>query len=120
MQDELDKNLRSLFEEKCRSLPEEPFLGNTLKLIEKRQSRRIFVRRLAYVLGLACCVLLSPLLIKGSMVLSGGLNALLGAVNGFVNAPMGMTTAALCALLLLFFKQRHVSSSRAATSRSGL
>jgi hypothetical protein len=120
MQDELDRDLRSLFEEKCRSLPVEPFLGNTLRLIEKRQSRRIFMRRLIYVLGLACCALLSPFLIKGSMVLSGGLNALLGVVNGFVNAPMGMTSAALCALVILFFKQRQISGSRATISGSGL
>ena len=71
MQDELDKDLRSLFEEKCRSLPEEPFLGNTRRLIEQRQSRRIFMRRLAYLLGLACCALVSPILIEGSMALSG-------------------------------------------------
>jgi hypothetical protein len=109
MQDELDKDLRFLFEEKCRSLPEEPFLGNTLRRIEKRQSRRILMRRLAYVLGLACCAVLSPLFIKGSMVLSGGLNALVGMVNGFVNTSAGMTTTALCALLLLFFNRRQIS-----------
>jgi hypothetical protein len=119
MQDELDKDLRSLFEEKCRSLPEEPFLGNTLGLIEKRQSRRIFMRRLIYVLGLACCALLSPILIKGSTLLSGGLGALFGAVNGFVNTPMGMTSAALCALVIMFLKQRQISGSRATTSGSG-
>jgi hypothetical protein len=118
MQDELDKNLRSLFEEQSSSLPEEPFLGNTLRLIEKRQFRRIFMWRLVYVLGLACCALLSPLLIKGSMVLSGGLNAPFGAINSFVNTPTGMTTAALCALV--FFKQRQISGSRATTSGSGL
>jgi len=111
MQDELDKNLQSLFEERSGNLPEEPFLGNTLRLIEKRQSRRVFMQRLNYALGLACCALLSPLLINGSMVLSGGLNALLGAINGFVNAPMGMTSAALCALVILFFKQRKFSVS---------
>jgi hypothetical protein len=71
------------------------------------------MRRLVYVPGLACCALLSPLLIKGSMVLSGGLNALLGAINGFVNTPMGMTSAALCALVILFFKQRKISGFRA-------
>jgi len=116
MQDELDKKLRSLFEEQSGNLPEEPFLGNTLKLIEKRRFRRIFMRRLAYVLGLACCALLSPLLIKGSMVLSSGVNALFETVNGFVNTPMGMTTAALCALVFLFFKQRQVPGSRPTTS----
>jgi hypothetical protein len=109
MQDELDKNLQSLFDEQSGNLPEEPFLGNTLRLIEKRRSRRTFMRRLAYVLGLACCALLSPLLIKGSMVLSGGMNALFGAINSFVNTPMGMTTAALCALLLLLFNRRQIS-----------
>ena len=120
MQDELDKNLRSLFEEQSSSLPEEPFLGNTLRLIEKRQSRRILMQRLIYVLGLACCALLSPFLIKGSMVLSGRLNALFGAINSYVNTPMGMTTAASCALVILFFKQRQIFGSRATTSGSGL
>jgi len=120
MQDELDKNLRSLFEEQSSSLPEEPFLGNTLRLIEKRQSRRIFMQRLIYVLGLAFCALLSPFLIKGSMVLSGSLNALLGAINSFVNTPVGMTSAASCALVILFIKQRQISGSRATTSGSGL
>jgi hypothetical protein len=119
MQDELDKNLQSLFEERSGNLPEEPFLGNMLRLIEKRQARRVFMQRLIYALGLACCALLSPHLIKGSMVLCGGLNALLGVINGFVNTPMGMTSAALCALVILFFKQRKISGSRATTSGSG-
>lgn len=113
MQDELDQKLRSLFEEKSGGLPEEPFLGNTMRLIEKRQSRRIFMQRLVYVLGLACCALLSPFLIKGSMLLSAGLTALFGAINGFVNTPMGMTSAALCALVILFIKQRQIYGSRA-------
>ena len=113
MQDELDKKLQSLFEAKSGSLSEEPFLGNMIRLIEKRQSRRIFMHRLFYVLGLACCALLSPLLIKGSMVLSGNLNALLGAINNFVNTPVGMTSAASCALVILFVKQRQISGSRA-------
>ena len=71
------------------------------------------MRRLVYVPGLASGAFLSPFLVKGYMVLSGGLNALFGAVNSFVNTPMGMTTAALCALLFLFFKQRQISGSRA-------
>jgi hypothetical protein len=91
-----------------------------MRLIEKRQSRRIFMQRLIYVLGLACCALLSPFLIKGSMVLSGSLNALLRAINSFVNTPEGMTSAASCALVILFFKQRQIFGSRATTSGSGL
>ena len=40
MQQEVDKDLQSLFEGKSRSLPEEPFLGNILRLIEKQRFRR--------------------------------------------------------------------------------
>jgi hypothetical protein len=108
MQDPLDQNLKSMFEEQKLNLPEEPFLGDTLKLIERRRSRRIVLQRLAYLLGLALCVYLSPFLIKGSTLLSGGLNAAFAAVSSFVTTSLGMSIVAI-ALLFLFFRRRRIS-----------
>jgi hypothetical protein len=109
MQDELDKNLKVLFEQRSRDLPEEPFFGNMLKLIERRRAQQVFMRRLAYVLGFACCVLLSPLLIKGSVVLSGGIDTISIAVGNLLNTSTGMFIAALGSLLFLFYRRRHIS-----------
>jgi hypothetical protein len=111
MQDELDENLQLLFQEQSRNLPEEPFLGNMLKLIHKRQSRRVFKQRMVLVLGFACCAVLSPILIKGSIVLSSHLNLIIEAAGGFLDKPAGIITAVLCCILLLFiFKRRLISA----------
>jgi hypothetical protein len=110
MQDELDKKVQSLFRQGSQSLPEEPFFGNMLKLVKRRQSRRVFRQRLILVLGFSCCAVLSPFLIKGSILLSDGLNRLLEAAGHFWNTPVGMATAALCALLLLIFRRRLISA----------
>ena len=109
MQDELDSDLKALFEERSRSLPEEPFLGGMLKLLERRRSRRILLRRLAYALGFAGCVLLSPFLIEAATMLSFGVNRLFGAVNQFVNTSLGMSIA-LIALLFFRFRPRKTLS----------
>lgn len=116
MRDELDKNLQSLFEEKSRSLTEEPFLGNILRLIEKRRGRRRVVRWLAYVLGFACCAYLSPFLIKGSVVLSAHLNAFFSAINGFVSSPVGMSVVVFI-IIFVFFRRRRVWGSSPTTSK---
>jgi hypothetical protein len=109
MRDELDKDLQSLFEERKGSLPEEPFLGNTLNLIKKkRRFGRAVMRGLVYALGIACCALASPFLIKGSMLLSGSLNVAVAAVDGFVNSSLGMSVA-IVALLFMFTKRRRIS-----------
>jgi hypothetical protein len=109
MRNEIDSGLQALFEEKSRGLPEEPFLSNVLKIIERKRRRRIVMRRLAYAIVLVVCALLSPLLVRGSMVLSSGLNAAFNAVNGFVDTPAGMFTAGLLALLYLFFRKGSIS-----------
>jgi len=109
MQDDLDQNLHSLFEEKRQDLAEEPFLGYMLKLIEKRRFRRIFIRRLLLLLGFACCILLSPVLIKYSILLSGALNALFETAGNLCSTPTGMITTALCAVLILIFNRRLIS-----------
>lgn len=109
MQDELDKNLQALFQEKRRRLPEEPFLGNMLRIIQRRQSRRIFIQRLLWILVFAYCAGLSPFLIKGSVLVSIGLNAFIGKAGAFMATPIGMGTAAFGLLLLGIFKRRWIS-----------
>jgi hypothetical protein len=44
MLDELDKNLQSLFYEKTQELPEEPFIGNLLKRIQRRRFLKIILQ----------------------------------------------------------------------------
>jgi hypothetical protein len=107
MQDELDKNLQSLFHERTQSLPEEPFIGNLLKRIQRRRFRKVILQSLLLVLGLACCVALSPLLIKGSIMLSNALNAIFGHAGAFMATRTGMITSACVALLLFVLKPKR-------------
>ena len=106
MQAEVDKDLQSLFEEKSRGLPEEPFLGNILKLIEKRRFRRVCMQWLILILGLLCCTLISPIFIKCSILLSNGLGRLFEYAENFLATPEGMITAVFGGLLFLIFKRR--------------
>lgn len=107
MRDELDKNLQSLFHERTQNLPEEPFMGNLLKRIQRRRFRKIILQSLLLVFGLACCAVLSPLLIKGSIALSNTLNAIFGHAGAFMATRTGMITAACLALLLFVLKPKR-------------
>lgn len=108
MQDELDKNLQTLFQEKIQSLPVEPFLSIVLKRIERQRSRQVILQMLLPVLGLACCALLSPFLIKGSVLLSNGLNFIFETAGAFSSRPAGLATAAVSALLFIILKPRRI------------
>jgi hypothetical protein len=108
MQDQLDSNLQSLFLEKRGSLPEEPFLSNVVKLIERHQSRQAFRKKLMLVLGLCICVFFSPLLIKSSILLSGAINQLFALAGNFLNTPTGACAGALCALLVFAIRPRLI------------
>lgn len=111
MQEELDENLRSLFREKSPDLPQDPFVGNALKLIKKQHSRQILMRRLIFVLGFACCIVLSPFLIKGSILLCSYLNAIFEAAGSFLDKPTGILAGGLCcALLFLIFRRRLMTA----------
>lgn len=108
MQDDLDRNLQSLFLEHNQSLPEEPFLTNTIKLLEKQQARRVWAQRFAFALALFCCFLLSPFLLKGTELLSSGLDLLFNATGAFMARPVGMLITGLCALLFLIFNRKLI------------
>lgn len=110
MQDELEKNLHSLFQEKRNSLTEEPFLDNILKLIERKRARRVFAQRAFLGMGIIIVALLAPYLIRGSALLSVRLNSLFEIVGDFMASPRGIACAACCALLIYIFKRRWVST----------
>jgi len=106
MQNEDSKNLQTLFEEQAQNLPEEPFVGQTLKLI-KRQKLRLFLKELLpWVLAFICCALASPWLIRGSILLSRGLDSLFEVSGHYLTTPAGMLVAAMFALTFLVFKRR--------------
>jgi hypothetical protein len=111
MQDELDRRLQSLFREQNQNLPEEPFLGHTLGLIEKHRSRRVFRQSPILLAAVVCCALLSRFLIKGSVLLSGYLEWIFGIAGMLLNKPAGTLIAALCCAVLLFvFRRRLIST----------
>jgi hypothetical protein len=110
MKDELDKNLHSLFQEKSNSLTEEPFLGNMLKLIERKRARRVFAQRAFLGIGMIIVALLAPYLVKASALLSVRLNSLFEIAGGFMASPRGIACAASCALLIYIFKRRWFSA----------
>jgi hypothetical protein len=108
MQDEDNKNLQTLFEEQAQSLPEEPFVGQTLKLI-KRQKFLLFLKELLpWLLAVFCCALASPWLIRGSVLLSRGLDSLFEVSGHYLATPAGILVAALFALTFLIFNRRLV------------
>lgn len=108
MQDEDYKNLQTLFEEHAQSLPAEPFVGQTLKLIKRQKSLQFFKERLPWALAVICCALASPWLIRGSILLSRGLDSLFEVSRYYLATPAGMLVAALFALTFLIFKRRLV------------
>jgi|WetSurMetagenome_2_1015567.scaffolds.fasta_scaffold51634_2 hypothetical protein len=111
MQDELDKDLQSLFREQSRNLPEEPFLSDTLRLVKKRRARRILEQNLILLLAVIVCALSSRLIIKGSILLSGYLDWIFKLAELFMDRPAGILIIALCsAISLLIFRRRIISA----------
>jgi hypothetical protein len=111
MQDELDKDLQSLFREQSRNLSEEPFLSDTLRLIKKHRARRVLEQNLILLLAVIVCALSSRSIIKGSILLSGYLDWICRTAELFVDRPVGILIIALCgAVSLLIFRRRIISA----------
>jgi hypothetical protein len=108
MQDEMEENLQSLFHERTQKLPEEPFIGNLLKRIQRRRYLKTVLQSLLLGAGLACCAALSPLLIKGSIVLSNTLNGIFARAEVFFATRTGMITVACLTLLLFILKTKRI------------
>jgi hypothetical protein len=111
MQDELDRDLQSLFREQSRNLSEEPFLSDTLRLVKKRRTRRVLERYLTLLLAVIVCALSSRLFIKGSILLSGYLDWIFKTAELFMDRPAGILIIVLCsAVSLLIFRRRIISA----------
>ena len=111
MQDELDRDLRSLFREQSRNRSEEPFLSDTLRLVKKRRARRVLEQNLVLLLAVVVCALTSRFVIKGSMLLSGYLDWIFKTAELFMDRPAGILIIALCgAISLLIFRRRIISA----------
>ena len=109
MQDERDADLLELFQQQEQKLPDEPFVGNLIKRIENSRSRIVMGQRLVFILGFAGCALLSPYLIKGSILLSSGLNAIFHTGRHLLSTPLGTLSAIFGAMLILFFNRGRLS-----------
>jgi len=108
MQDEDYRNIKILFEEHTQSLHEEPFVGQALRIIQRQKYLLFLKERLPWVLAVLCCALASPWLIRGSILLSRGLDSLFEISGHYLATPAGMLVAVLFALTFLVFKRRMV------------
>ncbi len=108
MQDERDVDLLALFKQQGQNLPDEPFVSDLMGRLKKSQSRKVLRQRLFLVLGFVGCVLLSPYLIKGSILLSSGLTTIFNTGGRLISTPMGALSAILGALLILFFSRGRI------------
>ena len=109
MQNEFDKNLHSLFQEQRESLPEEPFLKDVVKRIERRRARNVFIQYAILVIGICIVAWSSPYLIKGSALLSNELDVLFKLAGSLIKTPTGMLSAAAVILFLFIFNRRRFS-----------
>lgn len=114
MQEDLDPNLQSLFQQEESRLGEKPFLDTTLARIERMRFRSALNRKLLLVLGLVACALVSPHLIAASAFLSGQLAAAFDACGGFLDKPAGLPAALAAGALLLCLFRRRVFAALAA------
>lgn len=96
MHDEMDPEIQRLFEEHSRRLAEEPFLSNTLNCLRRRQTQRDLLHKVLLVLGLACCVLLSPFFVKGSVLLS----EYVGRGLGYLESPIAFVIGGVLLIIL--------------------
>lgn len=110
MNEGMDKELESLFLEKNDNLSPEPFVENTIKVIRKRESWRVFGRRMIYLSALCCCVLLSQFLIRASMLLSRYLSDFFNVMGKLIDKPVGLAAAFLCCTFLVFIFRRKLVS----------
>lgn len=111
MQDELDKSLQLLFQEQSRNMPEEPFLSGMFRMVEKHRRRQAFLHKLSAFLGFVCCALLSPFLIKTSIILSEYIARIFDAVGKFLDSPAGILAMALCGTILFVLFRRRIFSA---------
>jgi hypothetical protein len=111
MQDELDKSLQLLFQEQSRNMPEEPFLSGMFRIIEKHRRRRAFLQALIPFLGFACCAVLSPFLVKGSVILSEYIAWIFNMTGNLLDRPAGRFATALCCIVLLGLFRRRLFSA---------
>ena len=108
MQEDLDRDLRTLFRDSHRDLSDEPFVSSTAKLIESRRLRKVLARRLLQALGIVCIALVSPLLIEGSLLLSNGLDDLFTWSGRLLSTPLGTFIAALCSIPLIVLNRKRI------------
>lgn len=110
MQNELDRDLQSLFLEQNRNLSEEPFLSETLKLVEKRRNWRALGQNLLILLAVILCASLSRFFIQGSILLSGYLDWIFETAELFINTPAGILSIALFGAISLLVLRRRIFS----------
>ena len=91
MQDDFDKDLRQLFQEGPLELAEEPFVNELLCRVEKVQARHYRIRWLLTTLVLAVCVVSTPYVIEGTVLLCNGLTQIMNTAGEFLTTELHLS-----------------------------
>ena len=97
---EFDPKLAARFRDTHAHIPEDPFVGATLKRIAADHARSTATRRVLQVAALVAVIAASPWLIQGSALLSGVLDQAFALASGWLARPAGITIAALVGVVI--------------------
>ena len=106
MQNDGDKDLAQLFQEELPELPEEPFVGELLRRVEKARSRYHRIRWLLTALVLAVCAVATPYVVGMVVLFCDWLTRVMEISVEFFITPVGCGVMIACVLLAQLF--RHV------------
>jgi hypothetical protein len=98
---EPQRELETHYRESHTHVPEQPFVGATMRRVAARQRRVVVLRRGLMGLGVALVAVGSPWLIRGSELLSQALDAGFTRAGEFLGTPWGIACAVAVAAFVL-------------------
>ena len=101
-----DRDLQALFQDNSREFDAEPFVGVTLKRIERQRSYRKLAGILLRLLAVGGVITISPALIRASTWLSDNLGKLFEFGGDVLAKPTGTLLAILLVIAVLLANAR--------------
>jgi|SRR5688572_14025421 hypothetical protein len=103
-----DPRLQELFRREHTHLPAEPFSSTALRALTAERKRVAFRTRLLQAAAAIALIVLSPMLITVSTWIATRLDPLFTLVSAWLESPLVLAGAALCALAALATKWARV------------
>jgi len=97
---EFDPELAARFRDAHAHIPEDPFVGATLKRAAADSARSVATRRALQVAALVAVIGVSPWLIQGSVLISDLLDQAFVLASAWLAQPVGITILAVAGIAL--------------------